>query len=98
MEGYNGFESKEEYLKYIKGIFYKQGLRCMMFSAAALLLLFYLHKNVQISTQLIPEQLFWFLQKATTVCFAIGAMGYLISVGIFSSKKSSNRHIYRDKK
>ena len=36
MEGYNGFESKEEYLKYIKGI--------------------------------------------------------------FSSKKSSNRHIYRDKK
>ena len=40
MKKYNEFESKEEYLTYVKKLFLKDGMKCMLLSAGVLLLLF----------------------------------------------------------
>lgn len=66
-------------LKYIKELFYKQGLKCMVTSVIVLLLMFWLYESDQTILFLIPEGLFWFVQKATTVCFVIGGIAYLVS-------------------
>ena len=79
MEEQNEFETKEEYLKHIKELFYKQGLKCMVTSVIVLLLMFWLYESDQTILFLIPKGLFWFVQKATTVCFVIGAIAYLVS-------------------
>ena len=40
MKNCNEFESREEYLSYMKMLFLKDGMKCMLLSAGVLLLLF----------------------------------------------------------
>ena len=79
MKKYNEFESKEEYLTYVKKLFLKDGMKCMLLSAGVLLLLFVIGAEAVQEITGIPENIYWFVQKMVTVCFGIGVAAYIIS-------------------
>ena len=75
----NEFESREEYLTYMKKLFLKDGLKCMLLSAGVLLLLFVIGAEAAQEITGIPENIYWGVHKMVTVCFAIGATAYAIA-------------------
>ena len=79
MKKYNEFESKEEYLTYMKKLFLKDGMKCMLLSAGVLLLLFAIGAEAVREITGMPESIYWGVQKMVTVCFAIGATAYAIA-------------------
>ena len=85
MKEYNGFDSKEEYLRHTKKTFYKEGLKCMVLSAVILVLMMLLGidemEKVAIAMGF-SEKSVMFLVKMTTVTFIIGSIAYLVSLAI----------------
>ena len=79
MKNYNEFESREEYLSYMKMLFLKDGMKCMLLSAGVLLLLFVIGAEAVQEITGIPENIYWGVQKMVTVCFGIGATAYAIA-------------------
>ena len=82
MKEYYEFESMEDYLRHAKKFFYKTGMKCMVLSLMVLLIMFYSGKDKVGNIIGITENMFWAIQKATTGCFCIGAIGYLVSFTI----------------
>ena len=82
MKKYNEFESKEEYLSYMKKLFLKDGMKCMLLSVGTLLLLFVIGADTVQEITGIPENIYWAMQKIVTVCFIVGAAAYLASLFI----------------
>lgn len=85
MKEYNGFDSKEEYVRHTKKTLYKEGLKCMVLSVAILVLMMLLGieemKNVVVAIGF-SEKVVMFLAKMTTVTFIIGSIAYLVSLAI----------------
>lgn len=85
MKEYNGFDSKEEYVRHTKKTLYKEGLKCMVLSVAILVLMMLLGieemKNVVVAIGF-SEKVVMFLAKMTTITFIIGSIAYLISLAI----------------
>ena len=79
MINFNEFESREEYLSYMKILFLKDGMKCMLLSAGVLLLLFVIGAEAVQEITGIPENIYWGVQKMVTVCFGIGVAAYIIS-------------------
>ena len=63
MKEYNGFETKEEYLRYTKKSLYKNGLTCMACAAIVIVLLFILGLNPAGEVMIMPAKMFWFIQR-----------------------------------
>lgn len=85
MKEYNGFDSKEEYVRHTKKTLYKEGLKCMALSAAILVLMVLLGidemEKVAVAIGF-SEKVVMFLAKITTVTFVIGSIAYLVSLAI----------------
>ena len=85
MKEYNGFNSKEEYVRHTKKTLYKEGLNCMVLSVAILVLMMLLGieemKNVVVAIGL-SERVVMFLARMTTVTFVIGSIAYIVSLSI----------------
>lgn len=85
MKEYNGFNSKEEYVRHTKKTLYKEGLNCMVLSVAILVLMMLLGieemKNVVVAIGL-SERVVMFLARMTTVTFVIGSIAYIVSLAI----------------
>mgnify|MGYP006386198605 FL=1 len=85
MKEYNGFDSKEEYVRHTKKTLYKEGLKCMVLSVAILVLMMLLGieemKNVVVAIGF-SEKIVMLLAKMTTVTFVIGSIAYIVSLSI----------------
>lgn len=85
MKEYNGFNSKEEYVRHTKKTLYKEGLKCMVLSVVILVLMMFLGieemKNVVVAIGL-SERVVMFLARMTTVTFVIGSIAYIVSLAI----------------
>ena len=85
MKEYNGFDSKEEYVRHTKKTLYKEGLKCMVLSVAILVLMMLLGieemKNVVVAIGF-SEKIVMLLAQMTTVTFVIGSIAYIVSLAI----------------
>ena len=85
MKEYNGFDSKEEYVRHTKKTLYKEGLKCMVLSVAILVLMMFLGieemKNVVVAIGF-SEKIVMLLAQMTTVTFVIGSIAYIVSLAI----------------
>lgn len=85
MKEYNGFDSKEEYVRHTKKTLYKEGLKCMVLSVAILVLMMLLGieemKNVVVAIGF-SEKIVMLLAQITTVTYVIGSIAYIVSLAI----------------
>ena len=85
MEEYNGFDSREEYVRHTKKTLCKEGLKCMVLSVAILVLMMFLGieemKNVVVAIGF-SEKIVMLLAQMTTVTFVIGSIAYIVSLTI----------------
>lgn len=85
MKEYNGFYSKEEYVRHTKKTLYKEGLKCMVLSVAILVLMMLLGieemKNVVVAIGF-SEKIVMLLAQITTVTYVIGSIAYIVSLAI----------------
>ena len=78
MKTHNKFETRNDYLKYMKRTFQNTGMKCMVSSLLALMLLIVLRSNWFD----IAEKVLWGVQRIITGGFVIGAIGYLVSFAV----------------
>ena len=85
MNEYNGFDSREEYLRHTKKSLYKNGLRCMVLCVFILVLMMFLGVDEMEAVSVaigFPKEIVMFMAKFITVSFGIGSVAYLVSFTI----------------
>lgn len=85
MNEYNGFDSREEYLRHTKKSLYKNGLKCMVLCVAILVLMMFLGLDEMEAVSVaigFPKEIVMFIPKFITVSFGIGSVAYLVSLSI----------------
>ena len=75
-------EDKNQYLKRTKSTLHKEGMRCMVLGTIMLVALFIICTDGQGGVRFFPDELFWLIQRIITLCFIVGAAGYLLSLTI----------------